>query len=70
MRKFKEIQSDTLSFFARNLFKRADIPSQQVSAMGEVSGWTRTVLLALGAAGGVLAVAGLIHLAKQMGWIE
>jgi len=37
--------------------------------MAEISGWTRTVLLALGAAAGVLAVAGIIHIAKQKGWI-
>ena len=36
----------------------------------EITGWTRTVLLAVGAALGVLAVAGLIHLAKQYGWVK
>lgn len=36
----------------------------------EISGWTRTALLALGAAAGVLVVAYIIHVAKQKGWIS
>jgi len=30
-----------------------------------LQGWTRTVILALGSAAGVITTAGLIHLAKQ-----
>jgi len=33
--------------------------------MAEVKGWTRTVILALGAFAGVLATAGIIHLCKK-----
>jgi len=36
----------------------------------EISGWTRTALLALGAAAGVLAVAGILHVAKKRGLIK
>jgi hypothetical protein len=36
----------------------------------EITGWTRTALLALGAGAGVLVVAGLLHLAKQYGLIR
>jgi len=33
--------------------------------MAEVKGWTRTLILALGAFAGVLATAYVIHLAKK-----
>jgi uncharacterized membrane protein YhiD involved in acid resistance len=36
----------------------------------EITGWTRTALLALGAGIGVLVTAGLIHLAKQYGLVK
>lgn len=36
----------------------------------EITGWTRTGLLALGALGGVLLTAGLIHVAKQYGLVR
>lgn len=36
----------------------------------EISGWTRTVLLGVGALLGVLVTAELIHLAKQYGLIS
>jgi hypothetical protein len=38
--------------------------------MVEVSGWTRTLLLATGAFAGVLTVAGIIHVLKQKGVIS
>ena len=41
----------------------------QVKRM-EVSGWTRTFLLALGAFAGVMAAAGIIHVLKQSGVIS
>ena len=36
----------------------------------EIKGWTRTLILALGAMGGVLVTAGIIHLAKKKGLIK
>ena len=36
----------------------------------EVSGWTRTFLLAIGAFAGVMAAAGIIHVLKQSGVIS
>jgi len=36
----------------------------------EIKSWTRTIILALGAFAGVLATAGIIHLAKQYGLIK
>jgi len=36
----------------------------------EVTGWVRTGLLALGALGGVLLTAGLIHVAKEYGLVR
>jgi uncharacterized membrane protein YhiD involved in acid resistance len=36
----------------------------------EVTGWTRTALLAVGAGVGVLITAGLLHLAKEWGLIK
>jgi hypothetical protein len=36
----------------------------------EVTGWTRTALLAVGAGAGVLVMAGLLHLAKEWGLIR
>jgi hypothetical protein len=38
--------------------------------MVEVSGWTRTFLLATGAFVGVITVAGIIHVLKQKGIIS
>jgi hypothetical protein len=38
--------------------------------MAEISGWTRTLLLGIGAMAGVLAVAGIIHVLKQKGIIS
>jgi len=36
----------------------------------EINGWMRTALLAFGAGVGVLITAGIIHLAKEQGWIK
>jgi|YelNatPaOPRAMG01_1025707.scaffolds.fasta_scaffold20479_8 hypothetical protein len=36
----------------------------------EVSGWTRTFILATGAFAGVLIAAGIIHVLKQQGIIS
>jgi hypothetical protein len=38
--------------------------------MVEISGWTRTFLLATGAFLGVLTVAGILHVLKQKGIIS